>query len=637
MKNNVLTNIIKNILLIFGFILLIFFTFGNVSNLADSNIINNISLNMKYILFSAFVILLISSIYILIIKSKYIDKINKKYMFIFVAILSGIYIFIQTFIIPFSPSQDANTIYSALQNGGTLTGDMQNYFNFFANNKIVMYIYLAFSKIIGDVVVSIKILNFILLYSTCILSAFLVQRLYTKSNKYITLFLCTIFIPYGLLTIPYVYQITIFITTLVLYLYTFNNIYSKIISILLTSILYILRPTTLILVLVLIFFYGIYDIKNKKKCYIRFIHILLILFVGILVKIGLGQLLYSSNINIYPNITSPIIVWTQYVGTSYDCNNVSVTGRWLHSPADLLNESDKLEKSFNKLWNDVGTNSISYEEYKKETEQLNTQIWERFRYSVLADPMYFLSYVSNKFCNLYNDSLSLYLYNPVIYNDTLMNELEYGYQEKYNLLHNSYMYIYILLSFIFLVKLSVRNKNNILDKDAYINIALMFAIFLISLIYIAMLEVSKRYTMDLYIPMLLVISYLINAFLKNIEIKFKDIKQKYINIYLLVIILSSIFGCLMLLNVNNISCFNGAKYYVTDSEGNEQILHILIPDISPSENLYFYNARNEKYFIKSNIWYEIPFYNNPKGGVALIMNYNDKKNIQIKQYSNMYN
>jgi len=515
-----------------------------------------------------------------------------------------------------------------------LTGDIQNYFNFYVNNKLVMYIYLMFSTIIGNTILSIKILNFALIYTTCIVSTLLAQKLYVKSNKYITLFLATIFIPYGLLTIPYVYQITICITALVMYLYVLKGVYTKILAIILSSVLFILRPTTLISVLVLIFFYGIYEIINKKKYYIRFIHIGLILVVGIIIKFILGQALYLNKIVPYPNIASPTASWIQYVGTGYNINDLSETGRWLNAP-DVYNDSDDLSKKLNELWN----SNISYDEYKPKEKQINEGIWNRFKYNVLTDPFTIMSYNISKFSNLFNNSLSLYLYNPIIYNNDLMKELQYNYQDKYNLLHNAFIYIYIISTLIFLI-VNIKKHNNRLcefDKDTYINISLIASVFLISIIYIAILEVSKRYTLDLYIPMLILMSYQISFVLKKIEIKVKQIKFKRINTVLTLGIIISIFTCLVILNTTNNNAFKGAKYYITNGGKNEQILHIYFSELSKTDSLSFHNANNKKYIIKSNTWQDIPFYNNPKGGVALIMIYNNKKYIQIKQYSNIEN
>lgn len=83
-------------------------------------------------------------------------KLKDKYIFIISIILSGIYILIVSKILPFSPSHDANNIYKAVQNNGIVTGELERYFNFYVINKLVMYIYLGFSKLIGNAVLSIK-------------------------------------------------------------------------------------------------------------------------------------------------------------------------------------------------------------------------------------------------------------------------------------------------------------------------------------------------------------------------------------------------------------------------------------------------------------------------------------------------
>jgi len=617
--------------ILFILILMLFLSFGKVSNDSEiSNIVNNLVANIKYIFFTILIIVSIFSIYSLFNNSSMKDKFVKKdkHIFLIMIILSGIYILIQSVILPFSPSHDANTIYKAIINNGILDGDTEKYFNFYAINKLVMYIYLAFAKLIGDVILSMKVFGFLSIYITCILTTMTVKNLFVKSNKYITLFLATIFIPYGFITMPYVYQITIPLLILAIYLYSLNNKYLNILSVVVSGIIFVFRPTTLIPILSLILFIAIFEMFNRKKYYKRLIHLLLIILLRIFFKFIIGQLMYSNKLHPYPNLSNPTLMWSMYVGTSYDKNNQSATGKWKNNPNVYL-ESDLVSQEISGIWDNIG--KVNYTEYLNDKKMTEIMIMYTFEKKLMSNPGEFIPYISNKFSNLYGDAISLYLYNPIINNNNLMGELKNNYQKQFNLLHNTFIYIFCISSMIILIR---GLKNNIKDKDIYINLSLILSVIFCTVIYVIALEVTKRYTFDFYIPMLIVSAYgmsiITQQVINNSNIN-KICNSKIINISVVIV---SVLCIYIILNSNKIMCFDRAEYNITDGINNEHFLNIFLKDMQNNETLTFYNSNNEIYLIEPNKLYSIPYYCNESGGVALIVIYNQTQYIQIKQYDN---
>lgn len=429
---------------------------------------------------------------------------------------------------PYSPAHDSydmSGFLSQVLRGENFSPYARAYLSFTATNKITLFLYAPWVKHFQSVKLGTQVFNFLLMLSAIFLLSGSAWRMFGERAGEIALLVLIPFAPYLMLTGPYIYPPSIFISALAMFLYQGRTQVSKIFAYIAFGILYILRPTALGFMFVYVTVYGVLSWKNRKVRW-RSIENLALLFVFcVLVNTAAGGWMHSSGQYPYPNLTTSAKAWTMELGTRMQGTE---TGKCTYSAYGKY--FDNISTQFHRLWEIYAQgNSEDVDQIKFLHKQIDKEIKWRTKTTVLDSPQHLWQFLTTKYKNLFGDEYKPYYYMTNISGENFGRNLSRNYERRYFLYEN------ILLVCVAGGTAAVcgaagytlwkrRRISDYLRKA----IALAAGITAVFVIFILMTEVGKRLVFDVFTPILLLICYMTVAFTQFLQKKARPEKQMVI-------------------------------------------------------------------------------------------------------------
>lgn len=469
--------------------------------------------------------------------------------------------------VPYSPSYDSYDMTAFLSQmlRGTTSGYAQAYLSFTVTNKLVKFIYSPYVWIFKNVKIGVQVTNYILILVSLLCINGSVYRIYGKKAGEMSTILLLPFIPYVMLTGPYIYPPAICISSMALFFITGKDILSKVLSYTMCGVLYIIRPTALGALLVYMALYMIISRGGVMKIFYQLENIIFVLAFCIVIKFVLGGVLYTNRLHQYPDLTTSAMIWTAEVGTRLQAEK---TGKSTYSGYDVK-PFDKISSDFRALWNIYKLND---EKHTKLIEGMNSeikaQIWERAKSTILSDSETMKFYLTMKYKNLFGDEDKPYYYTDNIANEEFSQNLYKNYTKRYFLYENM-----LLLTFttacIFVCILVIFSiiKQRYISKYIYHSIGLMTGVMMMFMLFIIITETGKRLMFDVYTPIAVctcgTLGVICEKIRKNFAYKFGDVvhKNKTIPILLSVAAVTAMCGVQYIYSLNNIKPFKNCRVY----------------------------------------------------------------------------
>jgi predicted membrane protein len=404
---------------------------------------------------------------------------------------------------PFSPAHDAYDMTGFLNQ--MLQGQMSDYatayLSFTVTNRMTLWLYLPLVLLFQSVAIGVKLANVIFVFSAMLLIAGSTRRIFRIS---VPIFLLLPICPYLLLSGPYIYPPAIFLGALSLFLFSCRKKGTHIFSYLTGAMLFLLRPTALIFLLVFVFTKMLLHIDQKQKWKQEAVQLVLILLCCVTAKWGTGNLLYHTNAYPYPNLTSSAATWTLELGTRFQGVDTGVC-----TYSAYQTEFDDVSHKFHTLWQYYArADSRDTPIIQAINRDIKMDIIKRTRDTILSSPKMTLTFLKNKYINLFADRYQPYYYITNMNDAHFGDNLSPNYEKNYFLMENTLLFAYALCSILLLFKMarSLYHKRKCSEHQMRA-LSLLFAMTVTCLVFLTIAEVAKRYLFDFYVPMAVIVCY----------------------------------------------------------------------------------------------------------------------------------
>lgn len=471
--------------------------------------------------------------------------------FIFAVFAVAIYSFV-ALRTPYSPAHDSydmSGFLSQVLKGEGFSPYARAYLSFTATNKITLFIYSPMVLKLQSVQDGTQALNYIFILAAMFLISGSAWRMFGEKAGELSMLVMIPFVPYIMLTGPYIYPPSIFISALAMFFYQGKKPLSKITAYIAFGILYILRPTALGFMIVYLIVYGILSWKNKKTRF-KVIESISLLFVFcVLVNTAAGSWLYSSGRYPYPKLVTSARPWTSELGTRMQGTE---TGKCTYSAYSKY--FDSVSTQFHRLWElyERG-NSEDIEQIEFIHKQIDKEIKWRTKNTVLDSSAHIREFIFTKYKNLFGDEYKPYYYMTNISSDDFGKNLSKNYERRY------FMYENIMLicvsggtAAICMLAAYMLFRRKRIPDELRKAIALAAGIIAVFIVFILMTEVGKRLIFDVFTPMLLLICYIGALITRVIQYK---VQPKRVSAAAVFLSASMIFagGVQWLYNLHNMS------------------------------------------------------------------------------------
>lgn len=472
----------------------------------------------------------------IILKRFNISSYAKRYWIYFTVCI--VYTSYMALSIPFSPDHDALEMYLFLDrsiSNQPISLYQATYLINFATNKFVYYFYLAFCRLFSSTFAGVQCANLLCMYASIFFISKSCGNFFGKRFAIAALFALMVFFPYMLFVGPYIYLPSIFLLSLIIYLSVSKKLWVRIVSFALCGLLLVVRPTSLACVLVLMAFEFVYRLtvaiqrtaKTSKTDRSKvltgnknIIHIVCEIFALVVcifgVKASVGLIMYQTNLHPYPNINNNATLSTLAFGTRFSGAGGTDTGVCVYSPLAPLKD-DEISLAINRVWKLYELQDPNdYSAILAEQKNIKNLIAERTKSTVLSDTHNLLSFLSMKAYNLLSDKYQAYYYSPKLQNKDFTNEIYQNYNDKFFLDLNVLLSAFCICALIICIVAFMRTKKKPSKKDFRLA-ALILAPICIAVLMILLTEVMKKYTLDFYVPMVMVIAYVFGMIEKTVR------------------------------------------------------------------------------------------------------------------------
>lgn len=409
--------------------------------------------------------------------------------------LSALILLCGILITPYSPSNDPFEMHEALHymlSGKGLSVYTRTYMDFWINNKLTVYCYYPLARLFGNITAGVRVTNAVFLTGFVFFTSGSVHLLSGKKHGETAMLILSSLSPLMLLTGPYIYLPSIFLSSAALFCLCLNKKTALVFFFVCASALFILRPTGLGFLLVFITADAFFKIKDKKYFLTRLICVLLVIVSGFAVKLGVGQILYSAGVHRYPAMHSSALLWTFELGTR---PNGDKTGSCSYTPIDIGIEPDDIKRDFNKLWvyyqADETYDANHYEQITGVQRDIRKKLLERL---TAMKPAQFLENLRAKTAYFYGDVFIPYYYKANVNDKSL--DLTKNYDEKYFGYLNTVLLLFFFTLLFNIIKLLWNG-----DGSSVTVIAAGLGAVAVNLLFLLFTEVSKKYMFDFIVPM----------------------------------------------------------------------------------------------------------------------------------------
>lgn len=402
---------------------------------------------------------------------------------------------------PYTPCHDSldlhNVLNYMLHNGNDMSEGIyiKTYMNVFINNKFVTYFYLPFVHLFKNAELGIRFLNGTLLIGTVFFTASASRKLLKKNCFAALFFMLSLIAPVMLLSGPYIYLQSLFISALALFCYESENKILRVLFFILTAVLYVLRPTCFGFLLAFVTLDTIFRFENKRELIKKVVSLVLTVVVCFAFKSALGIALYKTGLHPYPNMQNSGGLWAIELGTR---TNGEQTGRCFYT---MFNEkednADDIQKDFFSLWKYYRQDVVDgTDNYNNIVNLQNTLKQKIIRRTLDRTPSEVLEHLYLKSVNFYKDTYIPYYYKANL-NDTGM-KIYKDYDKKYFAYFNMIFLLFFICMIINFVKV-ITNR----DKTSGVITALGLSAIAVNIVFLVVAEVQKKYMFDFFIPMVM--------------------------------------------------------------------------------------------------------------------------------------
>lgn len=402
---------------------------------------------------------------------------------------------------PYSPCHDSldlhNLLNYMLHHGNNMFEGIyiKTYMNVFINNKFVIYFYLPFVHLFKNAELGIRFLNGALLIGTVFFTASASKKLLKKDCFAILFFMLSLVAPVMLLSGPYIYLQSLFISAFALYCYESENKIFRVLFFILAAVLYVLRPTCFGFLLVFATLDTIFRFEDKKELIKKAVSLVLTVVVCFAFKSVLGVALYKTGLHPYPNMQNSGGIWAIELGTR---TNGEQTGKCFYTMFEEQKDNvDDIQKDFFSLWKyyrqDVVEGTDNYNNIVNLQNTLKQKIINR---TLDQTPSEVLEHLYLKSVNFYKDAYIPYYYKANL-NDENMKMYK-DYDKKYF----AYFNMIFLLFFICMIINFIRVITN-RDKNGGVITSLGISVIAVNIVFLVIAEVQKKYMFDFFIPMVM--------------------------------------------------------------------------------------------------------------------------------------
>ena len=327
----------------------------------------------------------------------------------------------------------------------------------------------------------------------------IIYKRYGVRSGEITLFLMPPFVPYMMMSGPYIYPPAIFLSAVALCLYFSQDIRKRVISAVLFGILMVMRPTSALFWI--IFVAAKLVLKRAKDIINRICFAIVLVLIAMCTQTALGNYLYKTGAYPYPQFTNSAMQWTLELGLRPQGTE---TGKCTYSAISGV-PFDEISGVFSDLW-EAYEGADDNETYRIHllNKKLDGMIWERAKNTVLSDFESFARHVKTKYINMFSDEYKAYYYAANIPDESFGENLYKNYEWRYFLSENV-----ILVSFAFAciilcggVLFSAWRRNG---RYSSVLLGAALAVMAVLCGFVLVTEVGKRLIFDLYIPMCIMI------------------------------------------------------------------------------------------------------------------------------------
>lgn len=482
---------------------------------------------------------------------------QKRRFWLFFLVLTVIYT-VFSLKTPYSPAHDSYDMtgfLNQLLNGDGFSGYARAYLSFTATNKLTLFIYYPFVWLFQSVKTGTQVLNFLLILSSLYFISGSMSKMFGKIFGEISLFVALPFVPYLMLTGPYIYPPSIFIASLALYLYHCKPLTAKIFGYICFGFLFIIRPTALGFMIVYITIYTFLCVKSKNRVFYTLERLTLLFVFCILVKSIFGMTMFYTGWYPYPNLKTSAMMWTAELGTRMQGEE---TGKCTYS--GYSKKFDEVSWDFYRLWNiysrenpdDVKTIDYIHDNIKE-------NIIARTKSTVLDTSEHFNYFIKTKYKNLFANEYKPYYYMTNITSKNFGENLSKNYEKRYFLYENILLITFSLSALtavgIAFYQLIRKKKLNPHIKHA---LSLAVGVMAVFVVFVLFTEVGKRLIFDVFTPMLMLICYIGGVIVQTTDKHFPSKSYKFTDICTIVAI-SLTLGVYYFYNYNNIDEFKNVK------------------------------------------------------------------------------
>jgi len=493
------------------------------------------------------------------------------------------------FFLPISPINDSMAFYRALaqflEYGALSPSFTRPYFAFYANNLIALMPYRVAVMLANDVRLGVRLVNFLCAFIAVFCFSCSVGKIFGKNRQMFSALICTLLFPYIILTSPYIYPISIALTSLVFCLSFPGCRAKKPFLFLVTGILFLMRPTAAILVFVSYAFLTFrHFIRREKTEALKSLGVIILLFVSLYVtQLGVGAALLRAGLHPFPNLLSGSTNWTLDIGTRFDGFN---TGSSTYVPYGALPQhlrDDEIAVMQNRVWNYLATGDINdLQNLTNLNRELRAAIANRTVEIILYNPTNIPRFYFYKSARLFGVSAyRLYFYSLNVHSPTFGQELRSNIEADAEV----HFLAVIILSAIGIVFAFVRCiiKRRFDDRALY---ALSSAMACIAVIFIvlSLTEVAQRTLLDIFIPAAFAICSMMIFLMDDFDVVTRlATKSKIIAAVLLAL---GLIVAGYTFSSNNLGFLRGADFELSQEDG-IIALEITLTQDPPAHGHYF--------------------------------------------------
>ncbi|MBQ3425626.1 MAG: hypothetical protein IJH37_00590 [Clostridia bacterium] len=505
-------------------------------------------------------------------------------LYIFTVLATALMISISTY----QPCNDSNELhtmlYRALNNIPADRTDIyrKTYLGFYSSNKLTYMIYLVFVRLFSDVKTGVRVLNGICVYAAVFCVCRAVKNLFGERAQTAALLLMPFLAPVMIMSGPYIYPISVMLSSLCIMLISEKKLVSRVLFLPAAGMLYSLRLSAFVPVMVFAVFILIENIKSFKQFIKKAVCILVIAATAISVKGGIALLMYKTGAHTYPGLEDGAALWTLEVGTRPNDNYLA--GLCSYSPGTLSEDvgSDEIAQDINALWKLYVKNDPSdAAAIRAAKKELAGKLVLRYT-ETLKDPVLFFSFMKHKLINFYGN-----VYQPY-YKRTSIMEGSFGKSFYKNVAFRDFLYENMIY-FLFFVSLFV-TPWILKRRQVYAVIAVLAQ----SAVFLMLTEVSKKYMFDFLPEMLIVIICAVSG----LGCVLSGIKKEYLYAVRGIVALVTAASVIIVDKSATMINFKNSKYSVRDM-GESYVITFYLEEKYGDEDCYITDSGGRVFNIKN--------------------------------------